>query len=137
MKRIFTILLVLLLGGSAAFSQGGQRAGERVEALKIAYLTKKLNLTTEEAQKFWPVYNQYMADLKKARQDARSEEADELEKDEKVLAVRKKYQADFSKALSPARANEFYRYEKEFANFVAKELQERRQNRLQQRQNRR
>lgn len=106
-----------------------------MEALKIAYITKKLNLTTDEAQKFWPVYNQYMADLKKTRQETR-ENFDELEKDEKVLAVRKKYLGDFSKALSPARANEFYKCEKEFYAFVAKELQERRQNGPRQRQNR-
>ncbi|MFT4023401.1 MAG: hypothetical protein QM664_06430 [Flavihumibacter sp.] len=129
MKRVFTFLLLLLLN-AGAFAQGGQKAGERVEALKIAYLTKKLNLTAEEAQKFWPVYNQYMADLKRARQDARND-ADELEKDEKVLAVRKKYMGDFSKALSPARANDFYKYEKEFYSYVAKELQERKQNRQQ------
>ncbi len=126
MKQIFTLLLLffLLLGSSRAQQP---RAGERVEALKIAYLTKKLNLTTEEAQKFWPVYNQYMADLKKARAEGRS--MDELEKDEKVLEIRKKYYGDFSKALNPERANQFFKYEKEFYGFVAKELQERRQNR--------
>ena len=123
MKKICTLLLVLLMMGGAALAQGGQRAGERVEALKIAYLTKKLSLTTDEAQKFWPVYNQYMTDLKKARKDGR-EGDDELEKDEKVLEVRKKYLGDFSKVLSPSRANDFYRYEKEFYSFVAKELQE-------------
>lgn len=130
MKRIFTLFFFFLFFISNSPAQA-PRAGERVEALKIAYLTKKLNLTTEEAQKFWPVYNQYMSELKKARFEGRS--MDELEKDEKILEVRKKYLADFSKALSPARANEVFRYEKEFYNFVAKELQERRQNRLRQR----
>lgn len=32
---------------------------ERVKALKVAYITKALNLTSEEAEKFWPIYNEY------------------------------------------------------------------------------
>ena len=43
---------------------------ENIEAMKIGFITKKLDLTPEEAQKFWPVYNQYndkMKDLRKKR----------------------------------------------------------------------
>ena len=32
---------------------------ERVRALKVAFITQKLNLTSEEAEKFWPIYNEY------------------------------------------------------------------------------
>ena len=32
---------------------------ERIEALKTAYLTEQLELTSKEAQKFWPIYNAY------------------------------------------------------------------------------
>ncbi len=31
---------------------------ERIKTYKIAYITEKLNLTTDEAEKFWPVYNE-------------------------------------------------------------------------------
>jgi Skp family chaperone for outer membrane proteins len=125
MKYIFTLLL--FLGSFQLKTQAQQRDGERLEALKVAYLTKKLNLTTEEAQKFWPVYNEYMAELKKVRQDSRG--GDELKREEKLLDVRKKYQGSFSKALSGERANQFFKAEKEFYSYVQKELQERRQQR--------
>lgn len=124
MKMIFTLLGIIWCCSTTVQAQQA-RDGERLEALKIAYLTKKLNLTTEEAQRFWPVYNQYIADMKKVR--VRETGGDEIEKDEKILAVRKKYQGDFGKALSPERANDFFRAEKEFYGFVAKELQQRRQ----------
>lgn len=124
MKLIFTILGILWFFITPLAAQE-VRDGERLEALKIAYLTKKLSLTTEEAQRFWPVYNQYIADMKKVR--ASGPGGDEIEKDEKILGVRKKYQGEFAKALSPERANDFYRAEKEFYGFVAKELQQRRQ----------
>ena len=32
---------------------------ERVQALKVAFITKQLNLTSDEAEKFWPIYNDY------------------------------------------------------------------------------
>lgn len=125
MKYIFTLLF--FIGSFQLITQAQQRDGERLEALKVAYLTKKLNLNTEEAQKFWPVYNDYMADLKKVRQENRG--GDELKREEKLLEVRKKYQASFSKALSPDRVNQFFKAEKEFYGYVQKELQERRQQR--------
>lgn len=40
---------------------------DKVKAYKIAYITDKLDLTPEEAQKFWPIYNEnekIMADLR-------------------------------------------------------------------------
>jgi hypothetical protein len=125
MKRIFTLIGFIFLIGITASAQQ-PRDGERIQALKIAYITKKLNLTTDEAQRFWPVYNQYVSEMRKVRFEGR--EDDEIEKDEKVLAIKKKYQGDFSKALSPERANQFFKAEKEFNAFVAKELQERRMN---------
>lgn len=32
---------------------------EKIKALKTAYITEKLELTSSEAEKFWPIYNAY------------------------------------------------------------------------------
>ncbi len=32
---------------------------EKIKALKTAYITEKLSLTSSEAEKFWPIYNKY------------------------------------------------------------------------------
>jgi hypothetical protein len=37
---------------------------ERLESAKIGFLTQKLDLSPREAEKFWPVYNQYQKELK-------------------------------------------------------------------------
>ena len=34
---------------------------ERIQAEKVAYITSQLDLSTAEAEKFWPVYNKYDA----------------------------------------------------------------------------
>ncbi|WP_148284795.1 sensor of ECF-type sigma factor [Polaribacter sp. MED152] len=38
-------------------AQKPSESREKIKALKIAYLTEQLNLTTTEAEKFWPIYN--------------------------------------------------------------------------------
>lgn len=133
MKKISILIIFSFLFSLCGFAQP-HKEGERLEALKIAYLTKKLNLSSDEAQKFWPAYNQYMAELRKTRQEGRG--GDEIEREEKLLAIRKKYQAEFSKTLSPNRANQFFKAEKEFYQVVQKELMERRQLRQDLRQRR-
>ena len=107
--------------------------GSRLEALRIAYITKRLNLTPEEAQKFWPVYNQYAAELKKVRKDASLNGVPSIEVDEQILNIRKRYNGEFAKALSPQRADQFFRSEKEFGVFVQKEIMRRNERMPQQR----
>jgi hypothetical protein len=103
--------------------------GSRVEALKIAYLTKKLNLSPEEAQRFWPIYNKYSDEIRNIRIDQRKNNGPELEVEEKILVVRKKYNSEFVKALSAEKVNTFFKSEKDFRNEIQKVLQERRLNR--------
>ena len=76
MKRIISILAIMAVMTCSMSAQGGQPRGpqkdgaakeqkgpdkkavmERVKAQKIAYLTDKLDLSSQEAEKFWPVYN--------------------------------------------------------------------------------
>jgi len=111
--------------------------GSRLEAYKIAYITKRLNLSPEEAQRFWPVYNEYASELKNTRKEALQNHITDLELDERILNIRKKYSVEFSKALTPQKADLFFRSEKEFGAFVTKELIQRRNNmRVQQQQRR-
>jgi hypothetical protein len=130
MKRLLPILFLICTLN--LFSQQAQDPdGSRIEALKIAYLTKKLNLSPEEAQRFWPVYNNYASELREARAEQRRNKATEIETEEKILNIRKKYNKEFSNALSAEKVNTFFRSEKEFGNYVQKELSERRQLRQQ------
>jgi hypothetical protein len=105
-----------------AQKQGG---GGNVEAIKIAYYTKKLNLTPVEAQKFWPIYNQYFAEIRQLRQQ--NGDLDEVSLEEKIVNVRKKYKGQFSQAFSDDKVNQFFRVEKEFNIYLRQELQERRE----------
>ena len=125
MQKTFLLILITLSLGLTSTAQNNFRAGrpETVEAIKIAYFTKKLNLTPDEAQKFWPIYNQYFDELRQIRQQNR--DLDEVEMEEKIVNLRKKYKDEFSKALSGDKVNQFFKVDKEFTIFLRKELQER------------
>ena len=57
MKTKILFPIIFLLVTSLSFSQGFKEKREKVKALKVAYITEQLELTTDEAQKFWPIYN--------------------------------------------------------------------------------
>lgn len=128
MKKI--LLLIVISFGIAATN--AQKRPEKqfnknnIEALKVAYITRQLNLTPEEAQKFWPVHNIYFEELKKTRRENLD---NELVFEEKALNVRKKYNSDFRKILmSDERVNKLFKLEKDFNNELRKELMNRRMN---------
>lgn len=56
MKR-FTIYLMLLFS-VLSFAQNNRKI-EKIKAIQVAFISNKLNLTPEEAQKFWPIFNQF------------------------------------------------------------------------------
>jgi hypothetical protein len=131
MKKYLLIIALFLGFTIAGMSQDDDKKdGGRIEALKIAYLTRKLNLTTEEAQKFWPVYNKYADELRKVQIESRQNKTSEIEREEKVLNIRNRYNGEFAKALSGEKVNAFFRVEKEFNGYLQKEMMERRQNRI-------
>lgn len=55
MKKFILPLFVLLISLSI-FAQKGR---DKIKALKVSFITEKLDLTEQEAQKFWPIYNAY------------------------------------------------------------------------------
>lgn len=129
MKRFYIILLLFVTLCTSVFSQteDGKEDGGRLQAYKIAFLTKKLNLSPEEAQRFWPIYNKYEGEIRSARQELRQNRGTEIEIEERILSIRKKYNSEFNKALTSEKVNTLFRSEKEFGNIVQKEMMERRQ----------
>lgn len=68
MKKILLILILVL--SISAFSQDKDRY-ERIKALKIAFITERLELTESEAQSFWPIYNAFDSENQKLRKETK------------------------------------------------------------------
>lgn len=129
MKRYLLLAFIFLSTSIGVLAQDDKPKNEdanRLEALKVAFLTRKLNLTTEEAQRFWPVYNRYMMEIKQARRENKENKGDEVEFEERVLNIRKKFKGEFGTALNAERVNQFFKADKEFGSYIQRELQERR-----------
>ena len=136
MKKVilFILLSFLVVGVTMAqpperpmgpHGKGPRPSKENVEALKVAFITRHLNLTSEEAQKFWPAYNAYFEDLKKVRKDNKE---DVLAFEEAALNIKKKYKNDFKKALgSDERVNKALTADRAFMGMIREELQNRRE----------
>jgi len=83
MKRIITTAIALIImmaatpglsaqgqGQGQGFGQGAMQGdGEKLTAYKIAFFTKNLSLTPAEAEKFWPLYNDFSARKNKLQSD--------------------------------------------------------------------
>jgi Spy/CpxP family protein refolding chaperone len=142
-KHYILSFLILLLS-SFSFAQPGPRAAEKqedIESMKVAFITKKLNLTPEEAQLFWPVYNQYSDKLKelrkKRRQDLKTtkENFDEMTDKEveaavdaeiifrqKELEIQKEYHTKFKAVLPIKKVAKLYASEEEFKKVLLDKL---------------
>jgi hypothetical protein len=59
LKKILPILLLLSAFNFYAQGENMKEKKEQIKALKVAFLTTELDLTSKEAEKFWPIYNSF------------------------------------------------------------------------------
>jgi hypothetical protein len=121
---------------------------DKIETMHIAYLSQKLNLTSGEAEKFWPIYNQYKTDqdqLRKQRMaDVEAVEnaggvdnmndgqvqkllAGETDLESRELDLRKQYLVKFEQVIPIRKVAKFFIAEDEFKRYLLNELRKRRQ----------
>jgi hypothetical protein len=117
---------------------------EEIEAMKVAFLTRRMELTPKESQKFWPVYNQYQGELDAHRREGRKiktqarrvadptiEELDDLSArrfahERERIDIEEKYYEEFKKVLPPRKIAVYYVTEQAFKRELLRRLQERR-----------
>lgn len=82
MKKIITFICVSFFLGFSIQAQKTKESRKRINALKIAYITEQLNLTTSEAEKFWPIYNIYNKEQHAIRSNFRTSLRNTAKKEE-------------------------------------------------------
>ncbi|CAN5592215.1 hypothetical protein BH10BAC3_BH10BAC3_31240 [soil metagenome] len=125
MKKILLTVLLTCIGSIALLYS--QDRSDRIEALKIAFITKQLQLSSQEAEKFWPVYNGYEAEMKSMVRDHRQKNGSEIELEEKILGMHKKYKPVFLKVISEDKFDKLMAAERTWGEMLRKELQRRQQ----------
>lgn len=99
MKWIFLALL-LLTTQTYTMAQRGDRASkrERLKALKTAFITEELQLTSEQAEQFWPIYNELEAELRTLRQKRHKKDFEGLNEAETEAWVREQLDMEAEQA---------------------------------------
>lgn len=149
MKQILLLLGILLLS-QISFAQKGNghhARWEKYKAEKIAFVSTNLNLTPEEAEKFWPVYNQMdkersEAQKKRRELELRVRDAEDSLSEEEVTALTRefagnikkegtlaeKYNEKFLNILPPHKVLKLYQVENEFRMYMFKKYRDQRRN---------
>lgn len=102
----FLMISVILTAPGLSNAQKDDRV-KHIEAVKAAFITQKLDLTTREAQNFWPLYNTYQKEIEalyiqkkhdpaSRRDDPNKQLDDEFMHDERMLEMKKKYRKRFA-----------------------------------------
>ena len=146
MKQLFIFYLTpiafFILFSLSLFGQTKDvQKEEMVKAQKIAFFTEKLNLTTEDAQLFWPVYNEYWQKKNKIIDDRRnamkfcSENLEKLSdkeierygdlyinfhKQESDLLI--EFNEKFKKVLTPEKVIKLYFADYEFKTYLLQQI---------------
>jgi hypothetical protein len=63
------LLTLIFIGLTVAVFAQNQSALDRIEAAKIALITERLELTPEQAEKFWPIYREYSDKQREIKRD--------------------------------------------------------------------
>lgn len=148
LRLILSIMMILPAFSLQAQDHRG-RAREQVEAFRVAYYTRELNLSSAEAQRFWPVYNEY-ADKQEENRSAQRNTQQELRQaytggsDEQVeelltelmslktadVALTVQYHESFKGVLPIRKVAMLYKAERDFKRKLLEHFQERRQERM-------
>jgi len=136
MRLSIIILFVCSLSATESlYAQPGK--AKKIDMLKIAYLTKRLDLNEDQAKQFWPVYNNYQNELGALIREKRLSSTkrtkgpdtgldDELTFESRILNLRKHYRNEFKRILPPEKITTLFKAEREFREQLIEELKQRR-----------
>lgn len=121
------------------------KAIERINNLRIAYLTEKLELTPGQAERFWPVYREFSQQRMKLRNELRTAQRaiDPNNPDpakqqalidlglrirQQELDLEKDYSGRLLKVVTPQQLINLRKGERDFNDIIRAQIQQRRMN---------
>lgn len=140
-RSLFLFFLQVFFIGSLA-AQGADAKKDKLDALKAAFISKKVNFTDKEAVAFWPLYNEMNDKMEANRKTFRSQynaatnynfatdkEAEtylnaELSLKQKEFELYKEYYERFKKILPLKKVAALRRAEEDFKKEIIKSIKE-------------
>lgn len=146
MKNVIILFLSFLtisaLAQEEELTKQDLKAREKLASVKIAFITERLGLTPEEAEKFWPVYNEFAQkreELRKQFKENRknpdpNKPAEQTEKEvidnglqlkQQELDLEKEYSGKLLKVVPAQKVIALRKAEVDFRNLLIKQIQQR------------
>ena len=151
-KYIFLFLTLIVFSNVNSYSQE-LRKKDRFKTLKVGFISEKLDLTSNEAEKFWPIYNKYQDKIHNLRSSEKlrlmknvkenggieslSDKESEtllykvLDIDNQIQNNEQKLYLDLKEVLSAKKLLKLHRAEKDFNRKILEQFKRRRQDRIQ------
>lgn len=134
MKPFFRLLVLFfgLLLTLPAAAQNQDR--QKIESAKIGLITNRLNLSTEQAPQFWPIYNEYSDRRRDITRQLRrpnkpgastapmNELNESVELKQKLVDLEKDYNAKFLRVITPQQLQELHNTERMFNKMLMDQL---------------
>ncbi len=140
MKKILICLTIFICTQVVAQETS---KNEKIEAMKVGFITNKLELSAKEAQLFWPLYNEYNQKMDKLRKTKKSDFDDLKNKGEnptdkeistfmdevfatrqKELDLQKEYFDKYAKVLPLKKVALLYQAENQFKRELLRKIKE-------------
>jgi vacuolar-type H+-ATPase subunit I/STV1 len=118
MKKLtlFLVFIFALYAGNAFAQRPAQNIDpEKLQAARIAFITSRIDLKPDQAEKFWPLFNQYneqrestmksMSELNRdieniSEEEAKSRIQKRLQLQQKMIDAEKSFTTDISKVIT-------------------------------------
>jgi hypothetical protein len=150
MKHTFLMLLVALFAFTATAQPDPEKREARVNAYRIAVFTEILNLSEEEAQGFWPIYNDFQGKREQLQKQLRPAKDLDSMNDKEVedflkkfhdtrqqeLDLEKELTQKLRKVLSVRKIAKIPNAEREFRERLVQKLRENREEKIERKQQR-
>jgi hypothetical protein len=136
MKKYTLIILLFFLAVGTTLAQRPESNydREKLEAARVAFITTRLDLKPEQAQKFWPIFNVYndarekslremselgrVKDVKLSEADAKSRIARRFEIERKMIVDEEKFVKDLSTVITYNQIIQLNGLSREFARHI-------------------
>jgi hypothetical protein len=150
LKQIMILVAAILLSATTAWSQDFEedmernpQVREKVQAARVAYITKRLNLSTRESEAFWALHNEYENERRKLKRQYKvntqleamsDQEVKEMldrrfEMQQALLDLDRDYYQRFQKVISPRKVALYHKADKEFRLELLRRVKREKENR--------
>jgi hypothetical protein len=140
-KKLFTFISIFLLSLMSLQCTGQNRIKERIKSNRIAFMSERLDLSEAEAQKFWPIYNDYQSEKAvilnkqnmKFEENMTDAQADKLMEEvlvlrSKEIELQRKYIAKMKGAIPSRKVAKVFRLEREYQGELLSRVKNRARN---------